>query len=230
MNCELPINALSLSAAFAAGIASSLHCLTMCGGIMGALALRVRSMTPVRAIGIRHHLLYQLGRLGTYGALGAAGGGLGQGFGHLLSRWHLANVLRMAAALIILLLALQILSKVPLLRPLERWGSRFWGGALRAFQRTHGRAFRSSFTIGALWGLMPCGLVYSMLAVAALSASARTGTLLMICFGVGTLPAVLSGSIVSIPFQRLHAPALVRGAGLLLLIFGVWTAYSAMRV
>jgi len=230
VTCALPVTPLSLAGALAAGVASSLHCLSMCGGIAGALAMRARGLSERRPMIVLHTAGHQAGRIGGYAILGSAAGLLGQTLASTLASWHIALLLRGAAALLVIALGLQILLGRPLLRPIERAGAHLWRRVAPLIRHAHGGGVGGTLAIGALWALMPCGLVYSMLAIAALSASPGTGAALMLFFGIGTLPAVLGGSIaLSCAHSRwLSGAHLSRVAGVLLVTFGLWTAYSAL--
>jgi sulfite exporter TauE/SafE len=177
---------------------------------------------------LHHQAVHQLGRVSAYGLLGALCGSVGALLGQALNPWLAANVLRLAAALVITTVGVQVLLKVQPLKWLEVLGRRLWRRVAPMARLRGGTT--GSLLIGALWGLMPCGLVYSMLAIAALSGSPTTGATLMLAFGAGTIPAVMGGSLVAGRLQRAGAGvAATRAAGVLLLIFGVWTAYSAIR-
>ncbi|MDH5580221.1 MAG: sulfite exporter TauE/SafE family protein, partial [Betaproteobacteria bacterium] len=79
--------------------------------------------------------------------------------------------------------------------------------------------------LGALWGFLPCGLVYSALAVAATSGSAAGGALIMLAFGLGTLPAMVAATLLGTALLRRLSGAKTRTvAGLLMLLFAAWTA------
>src|SRR5579859_3809819 len=230
MTCALPMTPLSLSAAFAAGAASSLHCLGMCGGIAGALALRARQHSARRSTIALHTVGHQAGRIAGYGILGGLGGALKKNLSASLGAWHVAYLFRSAAPLVVITLGLQlILGRVPL-RTFERGGARVWQWLAPLTRRVTRNGSSGTLLIGMTWALMPCGLVYSMLSIATLSASPVTGSALMVLFGAGTLPAVLGGSLLlscaRTGFLVRQVPA--RAAGALLLTFGIWTAYSTL--
>ena len=83
---------------------------------------------------------------------------------------------------------------------------------------------RGALLLGMLWGWLPCGFIYSMLIFAALSGSMLQAAAMMLCFGLGTVPAVFAASLISAQIWR---AAMARGlniaAGLLLFAFGVLT-------
>ena len=78
-----------------------------------------------------------------------------------------------------------------------------------------------------LWGWLPCGMVYSMLMVAALSGGAARAAATMLCFGLGTLPAVFTAGVASAHVMRVeHARGFKLVLGSLLLVFGIATALA----
>lgn len=215
-----------LTAALLAGLAGTPHCLGMCGGISAALGCPRR---PPGASGILPDaplLALQLGRLCGYGLLGTLAGFAGanlaaEGMGQLpLSGPNL----RLALALIMVLIGLQIAGGRPPLGALERLGEPLWrrarGTAARLRQRSN---LSARFVAGLLWALLPCGLLYGMLAAAAASGSALHGGLLLVSFGLGTLPALLASALLP---ARLFAIAgsRRRSLGLLVAVSGLWVA------
>jgi uncharacterized protein len=80
-----------------------------------------------------------------------------------------------------------------------------------------------SFVAGALWGWLPCGLVYGALAAAAFAGSPSGGALVMLAFGLGTLPNLLAAGLAAGRLRALAARRRVRiAAGALVLGFGVF--------
>jgi sulfite exporter TauE/SafE len=82
--------------------------------------------------------------------------------------------------------------------------------------------------LGALWGLTPCALVYGVLPLALLSGGVWQGALIMLAFGVGTLPNLLAaGWALSRMKRRLEAKAVRWAAGAIVAVFalaGLWRA------
>lgn len=205
-------------AAFTAGMVGSSHCGAMCGGIAAALGLQQR--------GLVFAVLTQLGRIAGYAIAGALAGGLGAGFGQALSLDGWALGLRIATGALMGLIGLQLLTGMVLLRPVERLGFFFWKRLAPAAQRRLAdRSAAGALVLGLLWGWLPCGLVYSMLLAAALSGGPLSGAAVMTAFGLGTLPAMFALSLGGRQLmQLLSRPAARRAAGVLLLLFGTWTA------
>jgi hypothetical protein len=109
-----------------------------------------------------------------------------------------------------------------LLGRLEQAGARFWRLLAPQMRRLlPPRDPLRAFGVGALWGWLPCGLVYAELAVAAAAGGPGTGALVMVCFGIGT---IVSLSAVSMLLHSLGIAKLPRRAsGVLLVLFAVWT-------
>ncbi len=129
-------------------------------------------------------------------------------------------VLRVAAAVLIVAIGLQLLLGRALLAPLERAGALLWrrlSPLLRPLLPP--RDPLRALAVGALWGWLPCGLVYAQLSVAATAGGALSGALVMALFGLGTSVGltVLSAVLQSLGLARLPRQA----AGVLLVLFGV---------
>jgi uncharacterized protein len=220
----LPI---SVAAAFVAGIAASAHCTVMCGGIAGALGMRARQQGASAARTLTQGLGYQIGRTASYAVAGALCGAFGGALSKLIDLAGVARALRVAAGLLLIALALQLALRRRGFSSVERFGARFWRRL--APLAAAGRADRpgSAVLLGALWGWMPCGMIYSMLAFAALAGGAAQGATTMAAFGLGTWPAVLAGGLASAQLSRLaRARGLYALAGALLAVFGAITAIA----
>ena len=219
---------LSLGAALIAGFAASGHCLAMCGGIAGALAMRGQAAGRSRA---GYALLYNLSRVASYALAGALAGLLGRALLAAADVRPLSVAMRVFAGLVMLAAAAKILFGWRLLDPLESAGAGVW----RRIAPWAGRQGRrggpaGAIALGLAWGWLPCGMTYSMLLLAATTASPGTGALVMLAFGAGTLPSMVTATVA---FDRiahvLSRRASVRTiAGALLLGFGLWTAGQAL--
>jgi uncharacterized protein len=218
--------ALTMAAALAAGLAGSGHCAAMCGGIAAAVGA---SFPRGRSLRFGAALAFNGARLVSYGLVG---GLLAAALGGLAAPSPLplvAQGLRILASLVLAALALRLLAGRDLLGA-ERLGQLFWARLRPAF----GGATRlppslRPAALGLLWGFMPCGLVYSVLLVAAASGDALNGALTMLAFGAGTLPALIGVTLGGATLgQRLRRPALRRAAGGLVLLAAVWTLVAAL--
>lgn len=212
-----------LLAAFLTGLAGAGHCAGMCGGIAGALA---HAIPPARqtwpAI-----LAFSTGRVAIYASLGALVGGLAM----LLAPADVAVamlVTRLLTAAVMLAIGMHLLQWVDWLRVLETAGSHLWRRLTPlARHLLPVTSTARALGIGALWGLLPCGLVYGALLYASASGSATAGALAMLAFGAGTLPAVL-GLGMAAGWLRRHAAGIRRWSGSLMLGWGAWTLVSTL--
>jgi uncharacterized protein len=215
---------------FVAGFAGSFHCIGMCGGFACALGADARgaSATSLR------HVLYNTGRLSTYCFLGAVAGALGQMICTSLAAGSQRaapllsasldvgqRALAVMAGLLMILMALRFFG----LRGWQHVTSGFGGSTLVASLRSllGRRGFAAPLGFGVLNGLLPCPLVYAMVAQAASTFDVLSGCLTMAAFGLGTFPAMLVMGGVG----RLLAPSWrqrgVRLAGGFILALGLVT-------
>jgi uncharacterized protein len=221
---------LSLAAAFVAGVSGSLHCLAMCGGISGALGMRARAQGHSAPGALLHALLYQGGRLFSYSLAGALCGAVGALLLRVLNVVLMAMWLRVLAGIVMMLLGLQLLFGWRLLAPIEQLGYRLWRAVSPLAQRTQlNNGWLQSLALGALWGWLPCGLVYSMLLLGVLGGTALQGAEVMLVFGLGTLPMMLGSSLMASQLARGAAQHWRRLGGITLLVLGGWTSYIAMH-
>lgn len=214
-----------LISAFLIGLLGGGHCIGMCGGIMSALSFAVPQDQPRR----RNIILvtYSLGRVLSYTLIGFIFGFAGQ----LLAGNGGLPVLRWLAGLLLIAMGLYIGGWWMGLTYLERAGGFLW----RYVQPLANRLMpvktpTTALFLGVLWGWLPCGLVYSSLGYAVSQGSALGAAAVMLAFGLGTLPAVLSGTIfaafIGTLFKR---PNLRKIMALLLIVFGGWTIWIAQQ-
>lgn len=216
-----------LYAALLIGLLGSSHCIVMCGGIVAALQLAI----PERSFGwkLSMQLLLSLGRLTTYTLLGGLVGYFG------VQAMALAGVsllwLRLIAGILLLLMALYIARLWFGLTLLERGGQHLWAWVKPISQKFMPlNSLPRAFGYGLCWGWLPCGLVYSTLGWSLASGSASQGALIMLCFGIGTLPALLSfGSLASSLSKFKNRPEVRYTAAGILAIYGIYTIYLALK-
>ncbi|MCO4320649.1 sulfite exporter TauE/SafE family protein [Aliidiomarina quisquiliarum] len=208
------MNVIDYWAALLMGIAGSGHCIAMCGGLAGAMGLQ-QSKTRI--------VLYNLGRITSYMIAGVLVGSAFFGLAQLQPSFLIW--MRIAAGIMMVLLAAYLLRINVALLWLERLGAVLWR-RLQPWSKKFNRNSQTShiFAAGMLWGWLPCGLVYSALSWAALSASPVSGGFFMLLFGVGTLPSMLFLGMVSHRMQHLLKSAKFRWASSILLAgYGVTT-------
>ncbi|HFL2187039.1 TPA: sulfite exporter TauE/SafE family protein [Pseudomonas putida] len=208
-----------LGSALVLGLLGGGHCLGMCGGLMGALTLAI----PPEQRGRRLRLLlaYNLGRILSYASAGLLLG---------LAGWAVASspaalALRVVAALLLIAMGLYLAGWWSGLTRIEALGRGLW----RHIQPLASRLLPVSslpraLLLGALWGWLPCGLVYSTLLWAASQGNAGYSAALMLAFGLGTWPVLLATGLAAERVNALLRRRSVRVAGgVLVMLFGMWT-------
>jgi sulfite exporter TauE/SafE len=215
----------SLPLLVAAGMLGSAHCLGMCG----PFALAVGSAAPTWRANLRRQACYSAGRIFTYAVLGAVLAFCGLRLARALPGWtNIPAVLAITAGV---LLAIQGLLAAGVLRKRGVAGAVDCPGAAGFKALLGARSGRDVFLAGLFTGLLPCGLLYGMLALAASTGDIARGLVTMVAFGLGTVPAMvaagLGGSLLGVAARRrIHAIAawclvltgcvsIARGAGYL---------------
>jgi len=217
----------SLFAAFMIGVLGAGHCITMCGGISGAIAHASNnssypsSLTP---------LFYNLGRIGSYTLIGAVVGytaQIGLNFG---GGYDLLVILRFISGITLILIGLYIAQLNSAILQLEKVGRVIW-----RYIQPITRQFLPlktpfhAFPLGFLWGWLPCGLVYSALTLALSSGSTMNAAFTMFAFGLGTFPMMFLVGNISSKFNSLIQNSRFKQfSGLLLVLFGLHVIYIAI--
>lgn len=224
----------TLLALFLAGLLGGPHCVGMCGGIVGALGGVAQPAAGRRGSGLATfwlHLGYHAGRLSSYVIAGLLAGGLG-GALLLSGSLGLRLVLLSLAGLMLLAMGLYLIGLPQFLLPLEKIGAHGWK-RLQPLSRPFipVRRFTQAFPLGLVWGWLPCGLVYTALTSALSSASAARGGLVMLAFGLGTLPNMLLAGLFAARLRRFMQQRAVRLiAGLAICGFGLHALLGVWRL
>lgn len=213
--------------AFLLGLFSTVHCIAMCGSVIGALTLSL----PVEVRESQRKMLpyvfnYNLGRLLSYGAAGAIVGLISSPLasfdGHL--------VLRYLSVLVMISMGLYLAGWFPKFARMERLGAPIWKGLQPIGQKLLPVRKRSqALLLGIVWGWLPCGLVYAALAVAATVGEPVKASLVMLAFGVGTLPAVMgAGLFTGLLSSMARIKHLRQVAGVSIIMMALATAFWPM--
>jgi sulfite exporter TauE/SafE len=214
----------ALITALLLGLFSTIHCVGMCGGIMGALTYSL----PLEVRNNRRQLwpyilLYNLGRLTSYALAGALFGSLGAILYSTLSP-HIGYLfLQYIAAMVMLSVGLYIAGWFPKYAYIERAAAPIW-----RYLEPFGRRLLpvasplQAFAYGMIWGWLPCGLVYSALLLTITSSGPLEGGLFMLAFGAGTLPALVGIAMIADKVVRYSRNRVIRMlAGLFLIVLGL---------
>ena len=220
--------AASYLVALVMGLFSALHCLTMCGSIIGSLTLSLRREIRENKYQLIPFVLsYNVGRISSY-AIGGYFAGLlhnvlmlplGEGQGH--------RMLQIISALIMAGAGLHIAGWFPRFAYIERAGAVIWCRI-----EPYGRklipveTLLQAFVFGMIWGWLPCGLVYAALTLATTAGDEIRSTFTMLAFGIGTLPAVFGVGIMTSLMVRLSSLRKFRQlAGISLIVLALLAAF-----
>jgi len=181
------------------GLFSAFHCLGMCGSIIGSLTLSLkREIRENKRLLLPFVASYNTGRVLSYSMAGMLAGfaenvltiPFGEGHGH--------RILQILSAIVMLGAGLHIGGWFPRFAYIEKFGNVVW----RRIE-PYGRrlvpveTLPRAFVFGMVWGWLPCGLVYTALALAATTGDVFRSTFTMLAFGLGTMPAVMGVGIMT---------------------------------
>lgn len=212
------------STALLMGLAGGPHCIAMCGAACAGIG---KTAGPQENFAL---WVFQFGRILGYGALGALAAGSMQGLGWLTVQsaalrpvWSLFHV-----AAVVLGLTLLAAGRQPVW--LEAWGRGVWR-RVRTVTQTWGRG--APLLLGLSWALLPCGLLYSAVLVAAMSSSVVDGASVMALFALGTSLSLLAGPWLLLKLNAMGGNSAsgswgVRLAGLALSVSSAWGLYMGL--
>ena len=200
------------AAALAAGLLGGVHCAGMCGGIAASLAAGTQGPA------LRRQLAFNAGRIASYAVAGALAGAFGGAMASAAVVDARLALLVVANAFIVLV-GLYVAGWGGAILRLEAIGVPVW----RRIEPLRRRFFPIDTTAralgaGAVWGWIPCGLVYGMLVLAIASGGPLQGAAVMAAFGAGTLPALLAAGLAAVKLLEFRRRPLVRRTAGALLI------------
>jgi uncharacterized protein len=222
----------SLLVALLMGLFSSLHCIGMCGSIIGSLTF---SLSPE----IRHdkkRLLpfifsYNAGRITSYAIAGALAGLVEVLVTMPLGETHGHRLLQILSALIMTGAGLYIAGWFPRFAYIEKLGLHIWRRV-----EPYGRKLipvkdcKHAYLFGMVWGWIPCGLVYAALALTIASGSVLQSSLTMIAFGLGTLPAVMGvGVMISVLTRLASMKRFKQIVGMIMITLALFSAFPTLN-
>lgn len=223
--------------AFITGLLGGVHCFGMCGGIVGALSLSsvnqpsqlhsLEQSLPQKASHSKLAILlgYNLGRISGYVVAGAIVAGLGAALVDLSGIDAIKQSLAVVASLFMVALGFYLAGIWNGLAKIEILGSGLWKRIQPYSKRFMPvRTIQQAIPLGFLWGWLPCGLVYTALTWTLTTGSAFEGGLIMLAFGVGTLPNLLAMGVLAERLSRwVRNPTVRLVSGMLVVLLGVVT-------
>jgi sulfite exporter TauE/SafE len=212
-----------ISIATIAFLGSFGHCIGMCGGIVIAYSSRKVDEKWSNLMQGFAHLVYSFGRITTYVMLGAIFGSLG---GVVQFNGYTTAALTIVAGIFMILAGLSLLGKLEFLTRLEhsfsntKWYQDIFRQVLRS------KTLYSFYILGLLNGLLPCGLVYFFAVTAASTGSPLWGALVMLIFGLSTIPALFGlGFFTQLLSKSTLRKMMMNLASIIVILFGLYTIY-----
>jgi sulfite exporter TauE/SafE len=209
----------SLMSAFLVGLLGGGHCVGMCGGIVSAVSMHL----PQSKSKVPFLLAYNAGRILSYTLAGAIAGLVGASSFFLEHVLPIQHLLYGISSLMLIALGLYLAGIWHGVTYLESAGKIIWK-MLQPYSKRYlpVQNFKQAFLLGSLWGWLPCGLVYSVLIGAIATGKTLNGGLLMLAFGLGTLPTLLTMGMAAVKLKAILQNIWVRRAsGLMVFGFGV---------
>jgi sulfite exporter TauE/SafE len=211
-------------AAFMVGLLGSGHCLGMCGGLVSAFFMKVGAG---RTAPLASMLAYHAARIAIYALVGLVAALLGA---VLVSTGRLGlaqGVLQIVAGLVVIVLGFDLLGLSPIrnaygFAPLAWLRKQFMGATRKG-------PIAGSLIGGAINGLMPCSMTMAMAVQATTAPSPPEGMLLLLAFGAGTLPSMLSASVLFGKLGPRFRGWLLKGAALFVIALGASTLWQGLR-
>ncbi|NTV13580.1 MAG: sulfite exporter TauE/SafE family protein [Desulfobulbaceae bacterium] len=214
------------SMAMLTGFLGSGHCLGMCGGIVAALSLS----KPGQQGGWPFHLLYNLGRITTYTGIGLLVGYLGSLMAYSAGFERFSRLLLLGSDLFIIVLGLATagaFSRLNFMKLEFASSARLLGGPVARLNRLP--PWLAALPLGLLFGFLPCGMVYAMAITAAQTASPGRAGVIMLAFGLGTVPALFSFASAAQWLGQKARAWMLRGAGLTVAAMGLINLYRHLQ-
>lgn len=225
-------DSITLTSAFLLGLFSTLHCVGMCGGIIGALSLSL----PVEIRNSRSKLFtfvltYNLGRIISYSLAGLIAGAIGTSALQSAGFDQGHTILRIIGVLMMVAIGLYLTGWLPQLASVEKMGIPIW----RRLEPIGRKlvpvvSLPKALAYGLIWGWLPCGLVYFVLIWALTAGDALHGALIMLAFGLGTLPTLITAGFMTSWITRFaHSTRARQVVGLLIVIMAIGSYFIPME-
>jgi len=223
---------ITLTSAFLLGLFSTIHCIGMCGGIIGALSLSL----PVEVRNNKLRLFsfvfaYNAGRIISYSAAGLIAGAIGTGILQSAGFDQGHAILRIIGISMMVAIGLYLTGWLPQLAMVEKIGIPVWK-RLEPFGRKliPVTSLPKALIYGLIWGWLPCGLVYFVLIWTLTAGDALHGGLTMLAFGLGTLPTLMTAGFMTSWLTRFARSSRARQVvGLLIIAMALGSLFIPME-
>ena len=217
--------------AFVVGLLSTIHCIGMCGGLVGAMTMSLSPDIRQNQIKLTQYTFaYNLGRIISYMIAGLLVGLLGQVFKDIILPENGIGILRLIASIMIIAMGFYIAGWFPHFSRIEKIGATVWSLLQPLGQKLLpvDKIWKAYF-FGMVWGWLPCGLVYYMLLMSPANDGAINSALFMLAFGVGTLIPMMSVGFLTGKITQFRNSKRIRYlSGILLIMMGIMSLLLAI--
>ncbi len=216
---------LAFFSAFSIGLLGGAHCIGMCGGVIGALTMAIDANQYQRRLLLI--TAYNIGRVSSYVIIAV----IFYLLVNSIESYFSLTIMRSIAGILLIAMGLYLANWWRGLTYLEKLGSYLWR-FLQPLSKPLLPVTKSwqALLLGIIWGWLPCGLIYSALAYSATASSVHNAALIMFSFALGTLPAVLLGSLFAERFSIFIKKKNIRiTMAVLIIIFGIWTLLNSQH-
>jgi len=223
---------LTLTSAFLLGLFSTMHCVGMCGGIIGALSLSLPVETRNQKPRLFAYVMtYNIGRIISYGTAGLIAGAIGAGVLQSTGIESGHAVLRVIGVMMMVAIGLYLTGWLPQIASVEKIGIPLWKRLEPVGRKLVPVAsLPKALAYGLIWGWLPCGMVYFVLVWALTAGSALNGALTMVAFGLGTLPTLVTAGFMTSWITRFtHSTRARQVVGLLIIIAAIGSLFIPME-
>lgn len=214
------------------GLAGSVHCIGMCGGILTVFARNSPLEAPVSLPGILvRQSVFHLGRISSYGLIGVLVALAGKGLLQFSAADQAYRLGLVTAAAFMLLAGLYVSGLKWSLIWLESLGQKIWQRwSPLAKNKISLQGNYRAYLAGILWGWLPCGMVYAAAGAAGFSGTVMSSAKFMIIFGLGTIPALMLASVSIHRFSQLSRNRTIyRLLGIVIICMALYLLWSAFR-
>jgi len=222
---------ITLTSAFLLGFFSTMHCVGMCGGIIGALSLSLPEEIRNNKTRLFTFVLsYNVGRITSYSIAGLIAGAVGTGVLQSAGFDQGHSVLKYIGVSMMVAIGLYLTGWLPQLASVEKIGIPVWK-RLEPLGRklVPVVSIPRALAYGLVWGWLPCGLVYFVLIWALTAGDAINGALTMLAFGLGTLPTLIAAGFMTSWITRFARSARARQVvGLLIIAMAIGSLFIPM--
>ena len=219
-----------MTIAFLIGLFSTFHCIGMCSGLVGAMTMslepKIRQKTSQLGL---YTFAYNVGRISSYVVAGFLIGWFGKVLRDLLMPTEGVAILRLIASVLIISMGFYIAGWFPQFSRIEKIGAPLWRYLQPLGQKLLPvKNLWQAFLFGAVWGWLPCGLVYYVLLISPAKDGAEGSALFMLSFGLGTLlPMMAAGFLVGRLSSLRHSQKIRIVSGSILILMGLISLWLA---